>query len=179
MREAEPPKAIRGGDGSHGRPRPASVAHPLASAPVTARLDPWFPIEDRGAHVLFGYSPWHEELGGLSWLLSSPVMEFDDHHLRARTRSGRVYELGRRISAAELPDDEARLVHCLLTGPGTWRGDPTPHADLYWLAALKVSRWLGAQAPARGDVDGLRKFLVTTRDAYRAAQVAAGVRPRW
>ena len=150
---------------------------PLASALPTARLDPWLPVSSNGRTSLFGYCRWHERLGGLSWLLSTPVVETDEEQLRARTVSGRVYSLGRRVGVGELPDEEARLVYRLLTGPQTWRGDPIPHVDLFWLSAMKVSRWLGVESPARGALEELWVFLATTRAAYLAAMRAAGVRP--
>lgn len=160
------------------RPDATGRAIPLCAVIPTARLDPWFPVVSCGATTLFGYCRWHEKLGGLSWLVSSPVVELDAGRLRACTLSGRVYALGQHITADDLPGEEARLAYRLLVGPGTRQGDPVPNADLYWLGALKVSRWLGIEAPARGRIAGLRGFLVTTRPAYRAALQAAGVGPR-
>ncbi len=172
---------INSGDGSRadvaafGPPGPSGRSVPLPWEFPTARLDPWLLAEPGGVTILFGYCRWHEKLGGLSWLVSSPVLELDTSRLRARTLSGRIYALGQRIAADDLPDDEALLAHRLLTGHRTWRKDRVPLADLSWLSALKVSRWLGVEAPARGRIDELRGFLAITRTAYRAALQAAGV----
>ena len=98
--------------------------------------------------------------------------------MQARTLSGRLYALGERIGVAALPDEEARLAHVFLTGPVRSRSDPDGRADLMWLAAQKVSRWVGVPAPARSRSDELSRYLKGMRIAYFVAlQAAAGSRP--
>ncbi len=131
-----------------------------------------------GVTTLFGHCRWHELLGGRSWCRSSPVIELDVAMKLARTLSGRLYALGERIGVASLLDEEARLSHSLLTGPVRPWPDPDLQADPMWLAAQKVSRWIGLSAPVRGRADELSRYLRGTRIAYlNALQAASAGRP--
>ena len=135
-------------------------------------------VASRGVTTLFGYCRWHQKLGGRSWCRSSPVVRLDMGLKLARTMSGRLYALGERIGVAALPDEEARLAHFFLTGREQPWSDPDRQADLMWLAAQKVARWIGVPAPARGRGDELSRYLRGTRTAYFAAlQAASGGRP--
>ncbi len=134
-----------------------------------AFLDPWllFELHD-GLEILFGYAVNHPVTGGLSWMHSSPVKEFDEVACRARTVSGRLYALGRR-TAVECLDEEGRAVFDLLIlKPGGFLA-PDPLADFFtgeWLAARKWARHLQVPPPPRDDPAAVRRFLDLYGELY-------------
>ena len=77
-------------------PKDERITPPLSGAEITARMDPWMLAEAFGEECLFGFAGLHPATGGLSWVLSTPVAEFNEAADRARTASGRVYALGRQ-----------------------------------------------------------------------------------
>src|ERR1700739_1608390 len=110
----------------------------LADEPVTAEMDPWLVVSVAGEPSLFGFARQHPRTGGLSWVLSTMIVELNEAVGRARTISGRVYTLGRRISCGEL-DEEGSLALRLLLAKWTKRESP-PFQDLLWLNARKMAR---------------------------------------
>lgn len=130
----------------------------LTDQPPTARMDPWcvVPVRD-GKEVLFGYAIRHPTTGGLSWVSSTEIEELDATAGRARTRSGRLYELGRRIELQDIPEEgeEPWIAIELLLGHDV--DDPKavpprvadPAADTEWVLACKAARHLGVTPPRR------------------------------
>jgi hypothetical protein len=113
-----------------------TMTTPLADAAVTATMTLWMVVDAFGEECLFGYSDWHPTTGGLSWVLSTPVEEFTSTADRARTASGRVYALGRQISAKDL-DEEGRVALGFLLE----RNFQYPGAsdDVKWVTAQKMA----------------------------------------
>ena len=131
----------------------------------TAAIDPWLLLAlSNGETALFGYCLTHHRLGGLSWVLSSPLLSLDETGGAARTRSGTHYLLGCRIEVGDLPDDEARASLESLTG-GNDTGSGSTRA---WLAACKTARWLRLPGPPRSDAAAVEAFLGMHRTAYLA-----------
>ncbi|MFC3125090.1 hypothetical protein ACFOD4_08465 [Pseudoroseomonas globiformis] len=144
------------------------------------------PLQD-GAEVLFGYAVRHPATGGLSWVSSTEIEELDAVGGRARTRSGRLYELGRQIALEDIPveGEEAWVAFELLLGHDV--ADPEavpprvvdPAADREWVAACKAARHLGVVAPRR-----IPREVAAFFDQYRVAYLAyrqdrSLIRHRW
>ena len=95
------------------------MANELADVTIdmspAASMDPWLVVDVNGEPSLFGFAWRHPSTGGLSWMLSTAIVELDAAAGRARTASGRVYQLGRRIEPCEL-DEGMRL-----RGTRPWR----------------------------------------------------------
>ena len=73
-------------------------------------------VEAFGHECLFGFAIFQPSTRGLSWTLSTGVIEFSASADRARTEFGRVYQLGRQISVRDL-DHEGRVAfRVLLSG---------------------------------------------------------------
>ena len=83
---------------------------PLAKARVTAKITVWMVVDYFGEDCLFGFAAVHPNTGGLSRVMSTPIVEFSDAADRARTESGRVYSLGQKISARELNEEGRTIV---------------------------------------------------------------------
>jgi hypothetical protein len=92
------------------------VTTPLADAAVTATMTLWMVVDAFGKKCLFGYADRHPKTGGLSWVLSTPVVEFTATADRARTASGRVYALGRPITESDLDEEGGVALRLLLAG---------------------------------------------------------------
>jgi len=58
---------------------------PLASALITAAMSPWMTVDAYGDMCLFGFAQQHPNTNGLSWVLSTPIVELTKHADRART----------------------------------------------------------------------------------------------
>lgn len=136
-------------------------AVPLASAPVTAVMTDWLTLEDMGEECLFGYATQHPTTGGLSWVRSTPIVEFSPAADRARTLSGRVYALGRQISVREL-SEEGSVVLLLFVSQDEYsgRGD-----DLAWVTSQKMARHLGLPLPPRNPAE-VARFMARHLNAY-------------
>jgi hypothetical protein len=155
----------------------------LADESPTARMDPWciVPLWN-GTDVLFGYAVRHPTTGGLSWVSSTEIEELDAAAGRARTRSGRLYELGRRIELQDIPEEgeEPWVAFELLLGHDV--DDPEavpprvadPAADAEWVAACKAARHL-AVAPPRRIPKEVTEFLDRHLAAY--LRMRTGGRP--
>jgi hypothetical protein len=131
-----------------------------------ARLDPWCLVPFLGADCLFGFAIYHNGTGGLSWMRSSGVAYLDETLARARTESGRLYELGRRTAVADLQGPEAwAALYLLVKTPS----DFSEEAQLLgaWLTTCKMARWLGLPPPSRNPVE-VRQFLAAHGEAYRS-----------
>jgi hypothetical protein len=139
-----------------------------------ARLDPWLLIElPDGIDLLFGFAQYHPVTGGLSWLRSSPVVELDADNGRARTASGRRYELGRRITVESLTDEEgqAALELLVLKPEGLLAYDPWRDAlTSAWLVARKWARHCRVEPPSRVDPDAIHQFLHDYAELYQAVR---------
>lgn len=136
----------------------------LLRAPVTATMSRWLVVEAYDEDCLFGFAEIHPRTGGLSWLLSTPIIELSEEVCRARTRSGRVYQLGRKMSAPEL-DDEGRTALRLLLN----RDDcPGRAQDTAWVTAQKVARHLALVPPPRSNPAEVERFHMSYRDTYLA-----------
>lgn len=125
-------------------------------AEADAALDPWCTVEvTANSRVLFGYALRHPATGGLAWTRSTPVITLDEALGRARTRSGRTYELGRRIEPHRIPELglEAWLAYRLLLCRHTFGNEEVPPVsadpdrEWRWVTACKMSRHLGVEAP--------------------------------
>lgn len=138
-----------------------------------AEMNPWLVVDVDGEPSLFGFALRHPNTGGLSWVLSTRIVELDEATGRARTESGRVYTLGRRIRRDEL-DEEGRLALRLLLAKWTEMEAP-PGNDLRWLTARKMSRHLGVESPRRDDPAAVEEFLATYHELYALRR--AGRRP--
>ncbi|MBL6080755.1 hypothetical protein JMJ56_22320 [Belnapia sp. T18] len=146
----------------------------LADKMALAEMDPWCTVPlQSGTEVLFGYASVHPGTGGLSWMSSSEIMELDIPIGRARTRSGRIYKLGRQFALENLyyEGEEAVIAFELLLGDDVIDQANTATqvldrlADSHWVAACKVARHIGIEPPKRilHDVDS---FLSQHREAY-------------
>jgi hypothetical protein len=138
-----------------------------------AVLDPWCLVElGDGSESLFGFAVEHAGTGGLSWVLSTPVVWLDEAAGRAQTSSGRRYVLGRRITPLELPTEEARIAFSLLVSPHLEDPDSAPpfagDADLAatWVAACKMARHLKIDAPPLHDPAAVRDFVAANMERY-------------
>jgi hypothetical protein len=147
-----------------------------------ARMDPWCLVElADGSEALFGFAVEHAGTGGLSWVLSTPVVWLDAAAGRARTASGRRYILGRRVTPLELPTEEARIAFSLLASPHLEDPDAAPpfagDADLAatWVAACKMARHLKLEAPPLHDPAAVRDFV--DRNTERFTLLRAGRKP--
>jgi hypothetical protein len=138
----------------------------LADEPVTASMDPWLVVDVGGEPSLFGFARWHPNTGGLSWLMSTEIVELDEARGRARTQSGRVYQLGRRIEPGAL-DDEGRLALRLMLARWIEQAEP-PDEDLHWLTARKMARHLNLSPPPRDDRGAVEEFLTAHHERYLA-----------
>lgn len=120
-----------------------------------ADMDPWCLVPDGDKPVLFGFAHRHPLTGGLSWVLSTPVVAIDPTHGRAVTLSGRQYALGRRVAVPELPDTEARIAYALLVAvhlgidTSVLLGDLDADLARQWIIACKMSRHLDLPVPER------------------------------
>ena len=147
-----------------------------------ARMDPWCPVElADGSEALFGFAVEHADTGGLSWVLSTPVVWLDVAAGRARTRSGRRYTLGRRVTPLELPTEEARIAFSFLAAPHLEDPDAAPplagDADLAatWVTACKMARHLKLETPPLDNPVALRDFVA--RNIERYTLLRTGRRP--
>lgn len=146
-----------------------------ADPPATAKLDPWcvVPLLD-GVSVLFGFALRHPLTGGLSWTSSSEILHLDETAGRARTRSGRIYQLGRRIDVRDIPGegDEPWIAFDLLLGHVVADPDTVPPivtdlaADREWVSACKAVRHL-ALTPPRRIASDIKEFRAAQAAAYR------------
>ncbi|NOG73675.1 hypothetical protein [Roseicella sp. DB1501] len=147
-----------------------------------ATMDPWCLVElGDGDEVLFGFAVEHARTGGLSWVRSTAVVWLDETAGRARTASGRRYALGRRTTMADLPTEEARIAFALLVGPHLADPDAGPPVDgdpaaaAAWVAACKVARHLGLDAPPLSDPAAVARFITSNIESY--ALLRSGRRP--
>ncbi len=149
-----------------GNRAPNPKSYPGRNPPGTAAMDRWLVIDFRGQRCLFGFATSHPRTGGRSWTKSSAIVELDEASGSARTASGRLYLLGRRIDQEEL-DEEGRLamdilvrgIDDVLLGP----------CDLLWLMACKRARHLGQEPPARMDCPAVERFVAASENRYLAA----------
>lgn len=137
-------------------------------------------LEDT-ADVLFGYAVAHPSTGRLSWVSSTEIKEINEAAGRARTRSGRIYELGRRILPTGIPEEgeEPWVAFHLLLGHHTDDPDlvqpPMTHPgfDWLWVASCKAARHLGLAPPGR-NLREVREFSGKhTGDYLRLRQARA------
>ena len=138
-----------------------------------ARVDPWLIVElPDGAELLFGFGWHHPITGGLSWMRSSPVIDLDEETGRARTASGRIYELGRRIPVEGLPEEGRAALELLILKPeGLLQSESERDAaTAAWLVACKWARHCRAQPPPRDDLDAIQKFMREYADMYEAVR---------
>jgi hypothetical protein len=145
----------------------------LADAKVTATMNVWMVVDAFGEECLFGFATSHPNTGGLSYVLSTSVLEFTASADRARTASGRVYSLGRQISHRDL-DEEGQIALRMLLADGA---DTYPGAedDIQWLSARKMARHLGLTAPTRSDPVAVENFWRMNLPAYVNLRSAWGV----
>ena len=143
-------------------------------------MDPWSPVPlEGGGCVLFGYAAFHPSTGGMSWVRSSEVVEL--HHAGgcALTKSGRSYSLGRLFLPRDVvaEGEEAWLAFLMLVGrsyPDHMSVPGTREIDAQWLAARKMSRHLGVDAPTRHPAS-IGPFMVHHRPAYTALRIGGNV----
>ena len=146
---------------------------------MEAEMDPWATVDLVDGESLFGFCIKHSRTGGLSWVVSTPVLHLEDG--LARTRSGRRYRLGRALTISGLPNEESRvafelLVRPLLRSPEEpplladvdWRADPP------WLSAQKMARHLGLVAPPRHDLAAVRDFVRGNLQRYAVLRREGG-----
>jgi hypothetical protein len=143
-----------------------AAATPLANAPVTAKMTLWMTVDAHGDECLFGFAVQHPTTGGLSWVLSTPIVEFTQTADRARTESGRVHALGRQISSRDL-DEEGRVALRLLLADDMSEY-PGRNDDVAWLTSQKMARHLGVGPPPRGAYVAVEQFIERHRRAYLA-----------
>jgi len=133
----------------------------------------WLVVDKFGEEVLFGFATSHPNTGGLSYVLSTSVLEFTESADRARTASGRVYSLGRQISHRELDEEGQIALRMFLSdGPNAY---PGAGDDLRWLSARKMARHLGLIAPPRADPVAVEQFWETNLEAYLRLRSRWGV----
>jgi hypothetical protein len=138
----------------------------LNNEPTTAEVDPWMVVEVEDQPSLFGFALHHPRTGGRSWVLSTMIVEMNEAADRARTASGRIYALGRRITSTEL-DEEGTLALRLLLAK--WTGlEPPPDQDVRWLTARKMARHLRLEPPSRDDPVTVELFLRNYHEHYVA-----------
>jgi hypothetical protein len=150
-------------------PDDGAAASPLANAPATAVMSSWMTVEAFGDECLFGFATSHPTTGGLSWILSTPVIEFTASADKARTASGRVYALDRHVTHREL-DEEGRVALrlLLLDDPD---GYPGRSDDLAWVTSRKMARHLAVTAPSRVDPIAVEHFIRSHINAYLALRI--------
>ena len=124
----------------------------------------WLVVDKFGEEVLFGFATSHPNTGGLSYVLSTPVLEFIESADRARTASGRVYSLGRQISHRELDEEGQIALRMFLADDPS--GYPGADDDILWLSARKMARHLGLIAPPRADPVAVDRFWQMHLRAY-------------
>ena len=143
----------------------------MTAAPIVdAHLDPWSPVPlATGETILFGFALHHAETGGLSWMSSSELLELDIPAGRARTRSGRRYQLGRRFDAVDVGGEgpEARAAFELLIGDVADDMARLRNLDALWVSACKAARHLGVAPPDR-KVPDITAFSDRNAAAYLA-----------
>ena len=139
-----------------------------------ALMDPWCLVElADGFEALFGLEVEHAGAGGLSWVLSTPVVWLDAATGQAETTSGRRYALGREVTADTLPTIEARIAFAFLVSPHSPAAIPLPPVtrDLItaamWVSACKMARHLRLEAPPLEDSAAVTHFLETNIEQYR------------
>ncbi len=135
---------------------PAKVSAP-------ASLSRWMVVLRDDVECLFGFADRHPRTGGLSWLLSTPLVGLDEERARAVTASGRTYLLGRRIGDHEL-DEEGRLAKSILLHG--LEGVQLGPCDLAWLMACKWARHLRMTAPLRTDCEAVYGFMAAAEKRY-------------
>lgn len=139
---------------------------PLSRQRVTAMMSQWMVVDVMDEQCLFGFAERHPNTGGLSWVLSTPITEFTASSDRARTASGRVYQLGREISVCDL-DEEGRV--CLRLFLAEDRDAyPGAEIDRAWVVARKMARHLELTAPSRNDPAAVERFFELYRESYLA-----------
>ena len=144
--------------------------------PAASGLDPWLPLELGGEEVLFGYAERHPATGGLSWVRSSPVAELDEEAGRARTASGRVYALGRRVALEDLDEEGSTALRLLAAESLGAEPLPGDDDDARWVSARKWARHLGVEAPPR-DRAAVGRFLRRHAERYLALRAGRGPGP--
>ena len=129
-------------------------------------MDPWSLILVEDFECLFGFAAYHNGTGGLSWTRSSPVVQLDEARGRARTESGRLYELGRRTEPSAFQDLECLAAFLLLV---EIQGSCSHELRALgrWLTTCKMARWLGLQPPSCDPAE-VEQFLTAHGKAYRA-----------
>lgn len=146
----------------------------LVDSTPDACMDPWCLVQlVTGQSVLFGFAVRHPTTGGLSWVRSTVVEEHDAAAGRARTRSGRVYDLGRHLLQEDIPAEslEAWVAYDLLMADDAKRYDAVPpvsadlELDAMWLAARKMAKHLDVSPPNRRPAQ-VHAFLRRHMDAY-------------
>jgi hypothetical protein len=140
---------------------------PAVEVPPTALMDPWLVVDVNGEPSLFGFAWRHPSTGGLSWMLSTAIVELDAAAGRARTASGRVYQLGRRIEPCELDEEGVVALDLLLERHAQQGTSSGP--DVSWVIARKMARHLSLAPPPRDDPEAVERFLRTHDGRYRAA----------
>ncbi|SDB22552.1 hypothetical protein [Belnapia rosea] len=137
-------------------------------------MDPWCLVElADGTETLFGFAVEHSGTGGLSWVLSTPIVWLDAAAQQAETASGRRYALGREVTADTLPTIEARIAFAFLVSPHSPAAIPLPpvKGDLFtaamWVSACKMARHLRLEAPPLEDSAAVIHFLETNIEQYR------------
>ena len=147
------------------------VRRPLPRVQADAVLNPWCLVQTgRVEYSLFGYVVHHSGTGGLAWLRSTPVQVLDEDMGRARTRSGRRYELGRRFEPEDVAreGDEAAIVfRAFVSGTierVTMMANPL---DYVWVSCCKVARHVGAEPPANDEAD-IQSFVQAHMKDYFA-----------
>ena len=106
-------------------------------------------------------------------MLSTPVEEFTTAADRARTVSGRVYALGRQISARDLDEEGRVALRLLLAGDLQY---PGVSDDVKWVTAQKMARHLRVTAPPRSDPIAVERFLEKHHEAYLERRGGSGYR---
>lgn len=146
----------------------------IADGTNTAKLDPWCTvILQNGTKVLFGFALVHPATGGLSWMSSSKILELDIPEGRARTTSGRNYNLGRQFECEQIyyEGEEAEIAFELLLGRDIDDQGNTSvlvldrFADGNWVTACKVARHIGIEPPRRIPSE-VGSFLSQYGEAY-------------
>ena len=151
------------GDSPGGQPTGAPDGAP------DANLDPWCTVPlTSGETLLFGYALQHPDTGGLAWLASTEVLELDPVACSARTRSGRLYALGRQFEPMDIgaEGEEARLAFDHLAS-GEFEGMARLIAlERYWVTCRKMGRHLGVEPPSRR-LANVQAFIRIHGEAYR------------
>lgn len=142
----------------------------LVTRGETAWLSDWMLVIVEGESCLFGFAAHHPVTGGLSWLLSTKVVELEEARSHAHTASGRFYRLGRKVTVSEL-DDEGRLAFRLLV---THRGltGPERTSGVAWLCARKMARHLRVAEPPLGQDAEIELFLAQYGTRYARLRTA-------